>query len=259
MGLNFSRKIQRPNFRQLMPGIQANDKQNITIGNPNLQPEFINLAELNYNKIFGTHNWLFTIYFSNETNTLKPLVQPSTVDSTILVTTFVNGKNEITYGSDNTLRLAFGKKLDIMMNANIFKFNVVVDTFSNTGWAANGKASINYRLPSGISLQLNGAYEGNRPIPQGNRKGIAFMDFAIKKSFFNNTANVTFSINDIFNSRKDITIYTQPTYIQESMRRRETRYFKVTLQIPFGKADASFFKKSNRKSEGQDQPDFNGG
>lgn len=70
-----------------------------------------------------------------------------------------------------------------MFNANIFRFNVTVDTFVNTGWAGNGKASINYRLPSNFTLQINGAYEGNRPIPQGNRQGIAFMDLAIKKSF----------------------------------------------------------------------------
>jgi len=258
LGLNFSRKIQRPNFRQLMPAIQSNDKQNITIGNPNLQPEFINLAELNYNKIFGASNWLSTIYFSNETNTIKPLVSPSELDPTVLITTFVNGINEIKYGIDNTLKLGFGKKLDFMFNANIFRFNVTVDTFVNTGWAGNGKASINYRLPSNFTLQINGAYEGNRPIPQGNRQGIAFMDLAIKKSFFGNAANLTLSVSDVFNSRKDITIYTQPTYVQETMRRRENRFFRVTLQIPFGKADASIFKKSKKRPESQDESDFGG-
>ncbi|MGB4960224.1 MAG: outer membrane beta-barrel family protein, partial [Saprospiraceae bacterium] len=258
LGINFSRKIQRPNFRQLMPGIQSNDKQNITVGNPNLQPEFINLAELNFNKLFGSHNWLSTLYFSNETNTIKPLVQSSITDPTVLITTYVNGQNEITYGLDNTLRLTFGKNIDLMLNANVFKFNVTVDTFTNAGTAANAKASINYKLPSNYSIQLNGGYEGNRPIPQGTRQGIGFMDFAVKKSFLKNAANVTLSVSDVFNSRKDITIYEQPTFVQETMRRRQNRFFRVTLQIPFGKADASLFKKSNRRSEGQEQPDFIG-
>ena len=254
IGLNFTRKIQRPNPRQLMPGIQGNDKQNIQIGNPNLQPEFINTAELNYNKIFGVNNWLSSIYVSNETNTLKPIIRPSKTDPSVLVTSFENGASELTYGVDNTLKLAFGKNLDVMLNANFFKFNVTVDTFTNNGWATNGKASVNYRLPANFSVQINGAYEGNRPTPQGSREGIAYMDLGIKKSFFNNAANLTFSINDVFNSRKDITIFTQPTYIQETMRRRDTRFFKITLQIPFGKADASLFKKSNKKQE--DTPDF---
>ncbi|MEO6760414.1 MAG: outer membrane beta-barrel family protein, partial [Saprospiraceae bacterium] len=70
LGLNFSRKIGRPNYRQLMPGIQANDKQNVQYGNPDLQPEFVDLTELNYNQVFGESNWLSSLYFSNETNTL---------------------------------------------------------------------------------------------------------------------------------------------------------------------------------------------
>jgi outer membrane cobalamin receptor len=259
IGLNFTRKIQRPNFRQIMPGIQAADKQNYQIGNPNLQPEFVNMAELNYNKIFGAHNWLSTIYISNETNTLKPFLRASETDPTVLVTSFVNGKNELTWGSDNTLRMAFGKNLDVMLNANVFNFKVTVDTFTNTGWAVNGKANVTYRLPADFSVQLNGGYEGNRPMPQGNRKAIAYMDFAVKKSFFNNAANITFTISDVFNSRKDIAIFNQPTYTQQVMRRRDSRFFKLSLQIPFGKADASMFKRmKDAKSRSQEMPDFSG-
>jgi hypothetical protein len=256
IGVNFSRKIQRPNPRQLTPGIQANDKQNIQIGNPNLQPEFINLAELNFNKIFGAHNWLSTVYISNETNSLKPLIRPSDTDPAVLVTRFVNGDNELTYGLDNTLRLAFSKNLDVMLNANVFKFQVKVDTFTNQGWAMNGKASISYRLPAGFSFQATGAYEGNRPNPQGDRKGIASMDVAVKKSFFKNAANLVFSVNDVFDSRRDITVFSQPTFFQETMRRRDARFFKLSLQIAFGKADALAFKKGNKKPEVEDGGDY---
>jgi len=259
IGLNFTRKIQRPNFRQIMPGIQASDKQNYQVGNPNLQPEFVNMAELNYNKIFGANNWLSTIYISNETNTLKPLLRASETDPTVLVTSFVNGKNELTWGSDNTLRMAFGKNLDVMLNANVFNFKVTVDTFTNTGWAVNGKANVTYRLPADFSVQLNSGYEGNRPMPQGNKKAIAYLDFAVKKSFFNNAANITFTISDVFNSRKDIAIFNQPTYTQQVMRRRDSRFFKLSLQIPFGKADASMFKRmKDAKSRNQEMPDFSG-
>ena len=261
IGLNFSRKIQRPNFRQLMPGVQAADKQNIQIGNPNLQPEFINLAELNYNKIFGSNNWISTLYLANETNTLKPLTYTSTDDPSVKITKFVNGTNELMYGLDNTLKLSFGKNLELMLNANVFNFTVNVDTFSSTGWTWTSKANLTYKFPANISMQINGGYDADRPAPQGTRKGVAFADFAVKKSFFNNAANVTFSINDMFNSRKDISILDQPSYYQETMRRRDTRFYKISLQIPFGKADASMFKKmKDAKKQGgqQEQPDFGG-
>lgn len=257
IGLNFSRKIQRPRPMMLMPGILASDKQNIQIGNPNLQPEFVNTAEFNINKIFGNNNWLGSAYISNETNTLKPLLTPSQDDPEVLVTQFVNGRNELTYGFENTLKLAFGKQFDVTLSANVFRYNVTVDTFNNTGFAVNGKVNLNYRLPANFTLQVNGAYEGNRPIPQGNRQGIAYMDIAVKKSFFHKAANVVFSVNDVFNTRKEITTFSLPVYEQEVMRRRDTRYFKLSLQIPFGKGDMPLFNKS-KKPDMQDIPDFSG-
>ncbi len=251
IGANFSRKINRPNHRQLMPGVGPNDKQNVQYGNPALQPEFINLAELNFNRLFGANNWLSTIYFSNETNTIKPLSTPSPDDPALLLTQFVNGASQNRFGLDNTLKLAFGKKMELTLNANVFNFNVEVDTFINKGWTGNGKANLLYKLPADFSVQLSGNYEGNRPMPQGDRKGIYFADFAVKKSFFKNMANVTFSVNDLFNTRKDITFLELPTYRQETMRRRDQRFYKISVQIPFGKADASMFKRAR---EGRKQP-----
>ena len=50
---SLSRKVGRPNFRHMFVGIQANDRQNITIGNPAVRPEFVNTAELNYSKTWN--------------------------------------------------------------------------------------------------------------------------------------------------------------------------------------------------------------
>ena len=255
LGFNFSRKIQRPNFRQLMPGVRSNDKQNIEIGNPSLQPEFINLAELSFRKIFGQNNFMSTLYYSNETNTIKPFTSISPSDSSVLVTQYINGDNELMLGLDNTLKLLFGKNTDIMISVNIFKFDVTVNNVKNTGWANNSKLNVNYKFPLGFSLQANAGYEGNRPMPQGNRKGIGYADLAIKKTLSKNGSNLVFSISDLFNSRKDITTVTLPSYIQESLRRRESRYFKLTFQLPFGKLDA-MAKKPSKKSEGQDMQEF---
>jgi hypothetical protein len=120
---------------------------------------------------------------------------------------------------------------------------------------------LNIKLPKSFSVQLNGNYESDRIIPQGYRKGISFMDFAVKKSFFGGAANITFSVNDVFNSRREITTYLFPTYYQENMRRRDLRYYKLSLQMPFGKMDASIFKRAKegrKQQQGQGDMDFGG-
>jgi hypothetical protein len=256
---NFSRKIQRPNFMQLMPVIQNNDRQNIRIGNPKLQPEIINLSELNYNKQFGNNNWLASLYYALETNTIKPFTSASPTDPSVLITTFGNFNNEVKYGLDNTLRLAINKNMDFTTNVNVYNLIINLDNSSSVkAWAWDGKANINYKFPMGISAQLNGGYESDRVIPQGKRIGVGYMDFAVKKTFFGGAANITASVNDVFNSRKDITRYEFSTFNQESMRRRDLRYFKLSLQMPFGKMDASIFKKRKPGQGGGQDMDFGG-
>jgi outer membrane receptor protein involved in Fe transport len=125
---NFSRKIGRPNFMQIMPIIMGSDRQNIRIGNPKLQPEFVNLVELNYNQLFGGNNWLISGYFMNETNTIKPFATVSPNDPNLLVTSFINGKYENRYGVENTLKLAFGKNVDFTTNFNLFNVAIVTET-----------------------------------------------------------------------------------------------------------------------------------
>jgi outer membrane receptor protein involved in Fe transport len=259
--INFSRKIGRPNFMQIMPIIMGIDRQNIRVGNPALQPEFVNLAELNYNQLFGGNNWLISGYFMHETNTIKPFASISATDPNLLVTTFINGKYEDRYGLDNTLKLALGKQVDFTTNFNLFNVAIVTETTNNSGWAYNGKGNLNIKLPKSFSVQLNGNYESDRIIPQGYRKATAFMDFAVKKSFFGGAANITFSVNDVFDSRKEVTTYLFPKYYQENMRRRDLRYFKLSLQMPFGKMDASIFKRAKegrKQGQGQGDMDFGG-
>ena len=261
--VNFSRKIQRPNFMQLMPIIQNTDRQNIRIGNPKLQPEFVNLSELNYNKLFGSHNWLISLYYMLETNTIKPFTSPSTTDPSVLITTFINAKNETRFGLDNTLKLALAKNLDFTTNFNLFNFNVSSTDISRNSWSYNGKGNINWKLPKKLkdfSLQLNGNYESDQITLQGERKANAFMDFAVKYTFMR-ISSLTFAVNDIFNSRKEISYLNQSSFYQESMRRRDLRYFKLSLQMPFGKMDASIFRKAKdakrQQNPGQEM-DFGG-
>jgi hypothetical protein len=260
--LNFSRKIQRPNFMQLMPVIQNNDRQNIRIGNPKLEPEFLNKTEFNYNKLFAAHNWLFSAYFELETNTIKPFAYQSTTDTSVIISTFTNAKDETRYGIDNTLKLALSKNLDFTTNFNLYNITIsspVLPTVN--GWGYDAKANLNYKLPKGFSVQLNGSYESDRVIPQGKRIGVAFADFAVKKSFFGGIANVTFSVNDVFDSRKERAIYNFNSFTQETMRRRDLRYYKLSLQMPFGKMDASIFRKAKdakKQQGGQQDMDFGG-
>jgi len=245
LGFSVSRKVGRPGFRQLFVGIQSNDRQNITVGNTKIQPEFINTAELNYSQNIGHLSWLASAYYIYEDHTIKPFTQPSQTDSTILVTSFINAKADIQYGMDNTLKYTSGA-FSVTANVNVFNFIVETTTLKNEAWVYRAKLNLSYRFPYNISAQINLNRDSKSPSLQGFRLPIQAADFAIRKPFMNNRASIVFSINDIFNSRKQVNIFEQDNIYQESMSRREVRFYKLTLQLPIGKANASFKKKDSK-------------
>ncbi|HEY9046100.1 MAG TPA: outer membrane beta-barrel protein [Ohtaekwangia sp.] len=252
---SLSRKVGRPNFRHVFVGIQANDRQNITIGNPAVRPEFVNTAELSYNKTWSTQSehsvqWLPTAYYIYEDHTIKPIVTPLATDSTILVTTYQNVKADIRYGLDNTVIYSAGP-LSILVNLNAYKVILQSVTLSNEMVGYNAKVNLTYKFPAGISAQASAQRRSKNPGLQGYQNAVNGVDFALRKNILQNKGNVTFSINDVFNSRRFVTIYDQPGVYQSTMNRREIRYFKLSVQLPLGR-----LSNGKMKERKVDRPDI---
>lgn len=251
--LNFSRKIQRPNFFQLMPFVMFADKQNYRIGNPQLKPEFKNIAELNYNKILSKGSYLASGYFRYEEQPITDVAypDPDPTKTNVLVNTTINGDNAIRYGLENTFKWTFFKKLDWTINANAYYIYIkgkVVPTEPEVkaeGYAWNGKTTLSYKFPKNITLQVNGNYESPKILLLGVSRQIYSMDISLNymyqtKWIFNAT------LSDVFNTRTMGTHYETPYYNQDLSRRRESRYFRFTVTYLFGKMDASIFKRGKQ-------------
>ncbi|MEO8405550.1 MAG: TonB-dependent receptor, partial [Chitinophagaceae bacterium] len=65
--LNYTRRINRPNFWQLTPFTDSSDKLNPSVGNPGLKPEFTSSFELSYEKTFKNNkgNFLASLYYKH--------------------------------------------------------------------------------------------------------------------------------------------------------------------------------------------------
>ena len=251
IGLSLSRKVGRPGFRQIFAGIQSNDRQNITIGNPQLQPEFVNTAEFNYSSSWGQMSWLATAYYILEDHTIKPITSPSPTDPTVLITTFQNITNEIQYGLEQTLKFALGRNLSGFVNVNARNFSVTSTTLQNSSWTYNGKINLTYKFPANISAQATVNRDARVASLQGYRQDVNGADLAVRKGFWQNRASVSLIVNDVFNSRRFVSIYDQPLAYQATTNRREVRFYKLVLQIPLGKPQDGR-KRNDRKT---DRPD----
>ncbi len=283
--LNYSRKINRPNFFQLIPYYDYSDSLNISRGNPNLVPEFTNLFELSYNVNFKNGNNIIATVYYRQTNNLITRFQyrdvnpnPTKMDS-IFITSFANANSSAAYGLEIVASNKLAKWWSVTSNVNVYNSTIngnnLESDLSNQKVSWFGKINNTFKLPQNISIQLTGDYTSKTILPP-NRSGggggryygggnlstangytdpVYGVDLAIKKDFLkNNTASISLSINDIFRTRTYTTHsesnFSKTVYsTQDNERLRDPQMVRLNLNWRFGKFDVSLFKRKNMKGE----------
>ncbi len=259
---NVARKSNRPNFFQIAPFIFSSNANTVQRGNPNLQPEFINQGEVNYNLALSKVSWLTSVYGRYVEQPITTYLYPEPGNPNIFINSYNNGTHSMTGGWENTLKIFPVKKLDITLSGNVFYTDIVggsnENNANNAGWSWLAKAMISYKLPLDITIQGNGTYEAPKILPQGKTTALYYFDLSLSKDFGFFTLN--FTVSDVMNSKANGINYYQASegqilgFSQDQSRRRDQRYAKLGVSFRFGKMDASLFKKKKPAS-----PDNGGG
>lgn len=282
---NYSKRTRRPRFWEVDPFIDISDPLNIEKGNPGLKPEYTNSFELNYFNRFKNNggSFLGVIYFKNNvgdvtsySDTIPPELYEQLNNASIspdaILSTFINAGYTNSIGSELTLTKKIGKQFDLTYNIDLqyrtTKASVNGINLGNHGFNIDTKLIGNYKITNAkssilnnLSMQLTANYEGPEVTPQGKNKQQFFSDFALRKEFLKkNAASISFSVNDIFNSRKFGNIYDTDDFYQDSYRRWSVRTFRITFSYKFGDTDFDLFKKkdNNNQDNQSDQGPYNG-
>jgi len=281
---NFSKRIRKPRFWEINPFVDINDPLNIRQGNPALKPEYTNSFELNYfnrfNKNAGT--FMAVLYFKNNvgdvtqySDTITPALYTQLNNAAIspdaILNTYINAGHTNRMGAEFTLQKKLGKGFDLTCNADMqyrtTKASVNKLDLNNKGFSFGTKLIANYKLITeknklfnNMGFQLVANYQGPRVIPQGRTKQQFVADFAMRKEFLKGkAASVSFSINDILNTRRFGTIYDTENFYQDSYRRWSVRTFRITFTYKFGNSNFDLFRKRSNggdfETEGIDTSD----
>jgi ferric enterobactin receptor len=275
--ISATRKINRPNFFQLIPFTDYSDTLNITRGNPGLTPEFTINTEMTYMKTFPHNNALLISAYYKYTENLITRYQDSGVSpqgKAILINTYENANNAYTVGGEITSTNTITKWWDISVNANIYNSHINTDNLNEPSqpalWTFFGKFNSNFKLPGNFTIQLTAIYQGKTNLPvnlnnnqfgppnsttqsssQGYIKPYWGVDMAVKKTFLkNNAASVTVSMSDIFRTRWSDQYSTSQFFQQEYDRLKDPQLVRVVFAYRFGKMDLNIFKRKDMNSQG---------
>ena len=290
--LNYSRRINRPNFFQLTPYTDSSDFLNLSKGNPGLKPEFTNSLEVSYQKVFKSKdNILTTLYYKNTNDLITRSQEKYTnpVDGKeYVLNTFINANSSYVTGLEATMKNKITKIWDLTSNLNLYTSKIKVNDPTQpkqdqfVSWF--GKLNNTFKLPKNFTIQLSGEYQSKTILPpggSGSRGGGGmgmgmgfgtptssqgyirpnyFVDAAIKFEFLKaKAASISLNVNDIFRTRRSYVHSESPYFIQDVFRRRDPQVLRLNFNWRFGKFDPNLFKRKNMKGEreGMNNMDMN--
>jgi iron complex outermembrane recepter protein len=233
--LSYTKRVNRPNFFQLIPYIDVTNPQDTSMGNPELKPEFVHATELSYMYNYGHQNSLMgSIYYQYNCNLIQQLKRFNANG-----TSFSQPQNlafGATYGAEINWKNNILKNWDYNINVNAFNLllnaNEIVGV--RNGYGGFAKLITNYKFKNNLDLQLSANYFTRTTITQGYIKPYGNVDIAIKRNFLANKLTLTLNANDIFNTTQTVSIYnTLPAYFQYNFRKNQTQQISIGAQYKF--------------------------
>lgn len=268
--LAYNRRIQRPSIQFLNPNVNQQNIQNISVGNPDLNPEYTNNYELGYSTFIKGTTLNFSAFVRNTTGSIQSIRDTLGIDGVPKV------KGQITTRYDNIgYENAYG--LSIFSNVSVsnkFTLNGGLDIYyavldnqqtgtaaaSNEGWVWSGRMFGNYSLPKSWAVQFFGFYRGNRVQLQGSQGGFGTYSMGVRKEFNEKRASVGIAAENFFATQMKIKSETiTPTIDQRSVNTMRNMSIRINFSYRIGKMGFDGQRQRRRRSVNNDDMKDSGG
>jgi len=201
-GLNYGRRIERPDYADLNPFIMFLDKYTFEQGNPNLQPQFAHNVELSHTyKGFLTT----TLNYTKTTDMINDILEQDP-DKNETVIRKQNIANQRQYG----LAINAGGQLTKWWSGNVYanlfnnKFSGVLNGDYTVISANTGQFNVSnqFKMNKTWSAELSGFYMTGGVDGVFRIKGFGMMNMGVSKQLFKGKGSLRLNIRDVLYSQK---------------------------------------------------------
>ena len=259
----YSQKVNRPGRRSISPFPRNTyDISRIRNGNPYLDPEYSDVAELKYSSNSRKLNFNAGLSYKLIKDNImwwdRDMVEFQGDVYEIL--TADNSENSESFGSSLIINYRPMPLISLMLSRWSWNNRTYGNGESDLNGDSEGtwnRAMATVNIPRVFRVELSMGGRGRMKFTTGDSPGNISTDIGIQKSFLENRLSVTVKFDDIFDTKKFVintenTItnpISQETYTQlmNAERRRQQRYMSVNINYNFGKQQK---KKWNRRNFG---------
>ena len=228
---SYSKRVNRPDGRDLDPFPNYMNQYTIRIGNPNLKPEYTDSYEFSYMKKFGT-SFVSLETFYRTTNDLITRLQEMRDDG-IIYMTMDNLNRDYSLGGELMANFNFTKWLLINTSFSLYDYKIKGELFGksidreSTNYSGRMNATIKFTPDS--RMQLTGFYRGPSVSAQGDQKGMMFTNLSYRQDFMKKKLSATLSVRDLLGTGKFQGTSYGDGFKSNFRFQREPRVFMLTL------------------------------
>ena len=209
--LSYSRRVNRPNFLQVIPLPFYSDARNYVVGNAALRPEYGHVAELGHQLTWRTttlNTTLFGRFASQSIQSLRTIDTVATRRSGqpgfITRTSYANFGRTASYGLELSLTQPLTTWWKLTANGSYYRNQVASFAGDDTRANFTGTAYLlnQFSPTKTLAVQLSGNYQAPLVVPQGRLLAVYGVDVALRQRLFRDRAAVTLRVSDVFNTRR---------------------------------------------------------
>jgi len=185
----YSKRVQRNNNYELNPIPEREHSETLEQGDPDLLPQFIDLAELGITHNFKKGSFFSTVYYQHIKNPIQRV--NSVYADTILNRLFTNAEKARLIGLEIGSTYTPNKWLTAYLGANIYNYKIsgnlnvlgAASTINNSDWVYSLNMNATFDLGKKWSLQANVNYLSVKPTAQGEDSRFFSPNTSVKKVF----------------------------------------------------------------------------
>jgi outer membrane receptor for ferrienterochelin and colicin len=247
--LSYTHRIERPEYRDLNPFINASDPQNLSTGNTQLRPEVGDKIELGYGRTFEKGTTInVTAFFRGNKDDIQSYTRyytsyavRDTVYSNVSVSTRENIGRENNFGLNIFAAVPIGKKINFRTNISCFQRYIINGALPGKnvqGFNYRINANASWQATETFSLELFGNFNSPRVNAQGTMPAFTTYNFAIRKQLFHKKASFALTATNPFNKYvEQKTKLSGPDFTIYNVRELPYRSFGINFTWKFGKLE----------------------
>ena len=251
--LSYSRRISRPRFRHLLPFYGYSDSRNLYSGNPELQPEFSNSIEAGHLKYWEKGSLLSSVYYRYRTGVVERISISDSVGTTRRFP--VNLSTQHAFGIEFNVSYNPYKWWRLTGSVNFYR--AITDgsyegrELHSDAYTVFNRVNSKFALNKKTDFQLSFDYKAPEQTPQGKDLSMYSLNTGFSREVLKGKGTLSFTVNDIFNTRKRRSITDVPDFYSESEFQWRTRQLRVNFNYRLNQQK----KKNTRKMDEGDMDD----